>query len=163
MDEKVINSLQDVMEQIVGIEYAPHLGDYPTSLDNLVLPCSLIDVTENSQWFMDCRDNRAILNLRINVFIERFESGFYGPSRVKVAELANNVRNKFYDSNTYLYADSYQKLIIEESDIVAYINPGQPFTYSGFQGNLNYPVGSTNFFKGFTVDLQIVTKGDNNC
>jgi hypothetical protein len=155
---KTIDAIQDVNEKIKGIEFSPHLEDYPTSLDSLQLPCSLTDITDGTQFFMDCANNRIIFNLTSVILLERAEKGFYGPLRVLAANLSDAFRNTYFDGQTYLYQD-YSRKLVDTPDNLIYIDVSQPFLYSGYQGNLNYPVGSTNFFHGFTVTFRVIGLG----
>lgn len=157
--ESVINSIQLINEKITGIETSPLLEDYPTSLDSLSLPCSLTDIVDGSQWQVDCPNNRVTLNVTVNILIERSEKGFYGPMRVKVANLSDNFRNKYLSGNTYMFDSGVDKKVILEGDGLKAAIAKQPFNYSGYIGNYNYPQGSTNFFHAFTVTFQVIGLG----
>ncbi len=160
---EAVNQIQAINLRIAGIESAPPLGEYPSSLDTMQLPCVLSEVGRDSTWLMGCGDNRVHVNLICTVYVHAFAQEYYGVIKEEIHRLAGAFRRHYLTAGTYLDNDIYNKNIYQVQLNQLYLDQKTPFRFTGHQ-RLEYPAQSRVFWHGFIVNLSLYgVDGEGNC
>ena len=161
---EVINAIQDINARIDDIVSAPHLADYPASIENMQMPLCLTDLSTETGFSVNCGNSLTIIGLTTTIYIHPFALQYYGQVRHNIIKAVDDFRRKYRDEATYLYADKGKK-ILESAGLLVWIDLATSFrpVVPSTERPIEYPVGTGKFYHGVRISFNAIGRDGSGC